>query len=1153
MNRVNHARLFSLAVLSALVGCSGGGSTTGSLQSGGGFVVLQTEPLNNARLYLNDPISIDFTRKVDLSSVNLNTFSFQVLDQTGTAVFEPVAGDFALATSPGDTDVGRRLQFVPRFPTNNTFDNGGFRPGRTYIVQLVGGNQLNGTVIRDQGGKGLSQAFSFRCQTAEGSTPNQLFRNTVPGGPRRAALEISPTPDASGVSLNKLGSPPVEVRLVFDQALNPNSDNVPTAVQTNPLLRSANARGRVFLEYDDPERGVNTWIPSDVELESNGLDGSTLVLRPVGVLPNNATVRVIVESTLEDISGESNVSNAAYERIFGTFQTKRSYEQQFDALVNDFQTAASVDFEAPFSEPVAEVGPGYIKAGFAFEGTQTTIEYEPTLRDTILNTDFTQVVPKVGTPYNVSGGVFNFKNVKIPAGVKVQGQGTNPMVFLVSGSFEIEGELSVRGGDGTRVNSSGTAYLPKAGGVGVCAGGDGGDGSPSATQRDLQGGTGKGPRQVTAGGGVGGRLACTAGCIRGSGGGGGSLATQGDPNYKQKTIAAGAGPGNPPNPLPIFQQQVGIGGNGCDGSAGTVTRTLTGGIAGPIVFGDSRNDNNFWGSAINVNRNLRITGELSLPIGGGGGGGGGDLSYNGTCTVEDVNFQNDSSGGGGGGGGGVLIVKALGPIIITESGRVTADGGHGGGGEQGGSSTRGGGGGGGAGGMVVLMSATRIEINAHGSNGLYTYAQNNYDFSVSADGGVCRTEENSSPRVVSKYPASGLAVLAGSSYDAKPLGGFGGMGIVQLMAPPGDNSDNSNTVLDDNIRVYRNGLELTGTSTPTKQSILAWRGFPNAQGQFVDDFGTPTNIGDDEGDIRPAPLLMPVPFSSQTRLRSKWLDTGASLRRALLADDGLPRGIVEAGGALAGPTYLFDGTDPATGYAVFNTAGDRGENAQAVYPAVGPQTGILSVDSNATFQGRPAYRVELDAATLGDVVDLYTQYEAEMLDAAGDVLYRKADGSVTTSFVEGLEKVSFRIYSHTNRVLTLATEAGTIPVEAAKVQLRAKFFKFVTNGREGLGGTYPASVGQSRVPLSNVRIGFAFHQDPANPSAQRYPAQAGSYVYDLNDPVVKEDIRQLGASFVQWDIFFDCAFKSLPSDTPPAFGPGSPLPELHFLRLPFRF
>ena len=48
-------------------------------------------------------------------------------------------------------------------------------------------------------------------------------------------------------------------------------------------------------------------------------------------------------------------------------------------------------------------------------------------------------------------------------------------------------------------------------------------------------------------------------------------------------------------------------------------------------------------------------------------------------------------------------------------------------------------------------------------------------------------------------------------------------------------------------------------------------------------------------------------------------------------------------------------------------------------------------------------------------------------------------------------------------------------------------------------------------------------------------------------------VRQLGASFVQWDLIFDTAFRSVASDSPPGLNPETPLPELHFLRLPFRF
>jgi hypothetical protein len=1143
MNRVNQARtpskvVLALSVVAAVAACSGGGSsTTGSLGTAGAFLVLQTDPSANGRLYLNDPIQIDFNHPVNLDSANLNTVSFQVFDQLGNVLSEQVAGDFALARSPGDATTGRRLQFVPRFPTNNTFDNGGFRPGRSYLVQLVGGERLNGTALRDTGGKALAQPISVQFSTAEGTAPSQLFRNSAAGGPARVSLDLSPTPDTTGVVLNKLGQPDVEVRLNFDQPLNPSATNVPVALDTNPLVRNVNARGRVFLEYDDPILGANTWIPADVELESNRLDGATLVLRPVGVLPNNATVRVIVESSLEDISGESNVSNAAYNRVFGSFQTRRAYEEQFDSVIESFLDSSSLDLSAAFGEPVADVGAGFIKAGFAFEGSATNLEFEPSAQTVLLNTNFTQVTPKAGVPYNVSGGVFNFKSVKIPQGVTVQGQGTNPMVWLVSGNFEVAGTLSVRGGDGTRANTIASANFPKAGGYGACGGGDGGAGSPSTSLRDEVGGTGNGPLQRPLGGGTGGRLACAAGCGRGSGGGGGSLATQGDPNYRTKTIAA-----NPPaTSQPTFVQQTGSGGQGCTGNAGTASRQLSGGSPGAAVFIDSRDDNNFWGSAINFRLGLRIAGELSVPIGGGGGGGGGDLSYNTSCTTSDVNFANDSSGGGGGGGGGVLIVKALGDIIVRESGRITADGGSGGGGEQANTGWKGGGGGAGAGGMVVLMSATRIEINTHGGNStvapfgrIDTYAQKDYDFAISADGGVCTTGTTLAPIVVGKYPANrGQETITAATYDSMPLGALGGMGIVQLMAPPGTNADGTNTVLDDNIRVLRQGIELSGA---LKQQMLAWRGFPNAQGTLVDDNGTPTNIGDNEGDIRPAPMLMPVPFSATSRIRSKWLDTGASDRIRQNFDNGDTRTIVDptgTPGSLYGPIYQFAGIDSTTGYASYASAG--GESVKINYPLVVPATSILSSDTNATFLDKPSYRVQLSTAALGGTVDLYSQYEAEVLDAVGSVVG------------------SFRILSHTDRVLQLSPESGAFPATARDVQVRAKFFQVITSGQEGLGSTYPGSVGGQRVPNSNVRIGFAFHQDPANSAATRYPAAAGTYVYNLEDPLVQEAVRQLGASYVQFDILFDCNFRSTPGDTPPALGPSSPRPELHFLRLPFRF
>src|SRR5262249_32636609 len=172
-----------------------------------------------------------------------------------------------------------------------------------------------------------------------------------------------------------------------------------------------------------------------------------------GVLPNNAEISVIVQNTLEDISGESNVANAAYNEVFATFRTRPTYEPQFNALVEDFRTANDINFNAPFLAPLAEVDSGFVKAGFEFEGTSTTLEYIPITPDNTLNTDFTQVVPSNGFPFNVSGGVFNFKNVRINSGVTVKGAGTRPMVWLVGNDFICAGTLTVSGGEGERVNT----------------------------------------------------------------------------------------------------------------------------------------------------------------------------------------------------------------------------------------------------------------------------------------------------------------------------------------------------------------------------------------------------------------------------------------------------------------------------------------------------------------------------------------------------------------------------------------------------------------------------------------------------------------------------------------------------------------------------
>ena len=1157
-------RCVPISCLFLVAACSSSGAgQIGDGRAGGDFVFEASDPVSGATIFLNDPVAFDFSEEVDLESANLLTVSFSVLDALGRPNSEFVTGNFELGIKPGDDEPGRRLLFVPRYPSNNALSNGGFRAGTDYRVQLIGGKEQNGTVLRSMTNRGLEEPVTIGFTTVEGTQPQQLFRNPKTGGPARTDFSVTTATSLQDVPLGLFGSPSLLVRLVFDQALNPRESNVPVAFDPDPEVRDESKRGRIYLEYKDPEFNDPldptdyTWIPAYVVLERNDLSGAEVTLEPVGVLPNNAEIRVIVSAELEDIAGENNLLTVGYRPLFGSFRTAAAYEQQWNAIVEDFMDVRNIDFGAVFPESLATVGPGYVRAGFDFGGSATTLDYRPLSTEVILNTAFTQIIPDGGLPFTVNGGVFRFDDVTIPQGVTVRGQGPNPMVWQCSGQFTVAGTLTVSGGDGARVDTLRAANVAKAGGNGSCGGGNGGLGTPSGTARDFNGETGRGPGQQAGKGGRGGNIACDNTCYTntapgfyngsggGSGGGGGGMATQGDRNWigLPPGFLAGITANTVPLATMAFQQVLGYGGGGCSGGAGTRSSVLAGGEPGDVLFEDSRDDNNFWGSGIDLNRRLRITGELAVPTGGGGGGGGGD-----TCAPDGQPWFTDFSGGGGGGGGGVLIIQALEEIRITSTGTINADGGDGGGGEQAGNCGNAGGGGGGAGGMVVLMSAKAIEIEAHGDSGqnrfLYgtppnpQFAGEDYSFSVSADGGICKVGSfGTGTNVFAKYRTNGQPMWLPTTYDANPAGGVGGMGIVQMMAPPGDNSvDGTNTILDDNIHFYMPGMMVVaGPSNPAnrltglaKQQLLGWRGFPDSQGEWRDDGGDLTSNA--EGDIRPAPILVPSTLQVTSRVRSKWIDTGSSQRREVMGPDGAARGLDVSGGAEVGPLFAFEGTD-SSGYARHLVNGPN--NVTPVFDTVISATDVQDIDSNSSFLGAPAYRVQLAADVLGDDVR-YVQYEAELLNPAGELLQ------------------GYGILTHNADTLWLDARRGPIPAGATALRVRAKFFEIRVNGNESFGATYgPTS--QTQVPKSNVRIGFAFHRGlPNSPNGERYPDGEQDFAYDLNDGDLQDWLAGGAPRFVMWDVTFDLQYRP-GGPVPPFVTSSPPLPELRFLRLPFRF
>ena len=163
MRRYRCVAFSSLFVVTAVFGSACSSSSDGDIGgvgSRGEFVLKGTVPVEGATIFLNDPIAFDFSEPVDLESADLQTVAFSVLNEQGVPNTEYVNGTFTLAASPGDEEVGRRLLFVPRYATDDAFQNGGFRAGTRYRVQLVGGIQQNGTVLRSTLGNGLEQPKS---------------------------------------------------------------------------------------------------------------------------------------------------------------------------------------------------------------------------------------------------------------------------------------------------------------------------------------------------------------------------------------------------------------------------------------------------------------------------------------------------------------------------------------------------------------------------------------------------------------------------------------------------------------------------------------------------------------------------------------------------------------------------------------------------------------------------------------------------------------------------------------------------------------------------------------------------------------------------------------------------------------------------------
>jgi hypothetical protein len=653
----------------------------------------------------------------------------------------------------------------------------------------------------------------------------------------------------------QLFSAPEPILLQFDQPLNPELANV--SDQTFRLI--------------DIENGGSLSLGVEVQLLDNRFDGSIVQVQPTGILPFGHMLVLEIPVSLAHVSqtsvtsGNQVVATFTVEDVPGGVTTiEDEIKENFDDTEHrdpDFTQIANGILIAEWDEQNSNV----LQASIAVQGGGLLGRFAPPAplpgqsRQITLDTN-TQPFPLLDGSTGdapsvvITGGVFPFTDIDIPAGIRLVPVGSNPLVLTATGSVHIAGAIDVNGQPGISENAYDSAVTSIPGGNGIAGGGRGGESHPilyfPPTQPSAK--TLVSPRFAGNGWGSGNQQQ-----IGGEGGECGTVDNDDpdnpDPNnplfatdieivcdelndahnnvFKRdrngnfylrgyKPPGGGGGShfelgGGRGNPNASRDNQNGRGNVISDGLGGYIARAnrsfLFAGKPGLEAFRDNDPNNNFVGR----------TGELTEVIAGQGGGGGGSAldSYycGGWCrldsdTTNDSVCQDefggvvagpvgDSRGGSAGAGGGAIVIRALGDVDIASTARLTAIGGQGGGGEAIGCSQWAGAGGSGSGGAVIIESGTTITIASQAQ--------------LWVTGGAWRLAR-AVPDYVFPCSIGRATVPAG---DVPGDGGIGGHGLIQLQTPALTTSDVPNPT--NSIRPTAAWADPTNTMNPSGFSPIS--------------------------------------------------------------------------------------------------------------------------------------------------------------------------------------------------------------------------------------------------------------------------------------------------------------------------------------------
>ena len=984
----------------ALAACSGSSNDVLSPPGGGAggspdFAVQGSTVLNGVTWQLNRPIDIVFNQDVDFSTVSLSTI--QIVDTQGV----PAVGTFILATP-------RTVRFQPVCPTNDANSDGGLLQGRDYRITVpsesspgIGG----GVTVQSTAGDRLETGLNISFTTPESNDELVLFVDTVAGPPQVVIRGLNGEPvtseDSSFVEFPGRAAGTDREFIEFDVALQQGviNSNVPLnlysdetqqfgfVLQFNQPIIAASSNvnsSRIGIEFLN--QATSTWepVPSSVELLSNCTDnGSSVRLTPTGIVPQGSQLRAVVREGFRDLTGDpvpSTLANFARVTTDVANPGGANPDDGTDRISIDFTVPGEVagsfeDTLTPGSNPRANwsgsAAPGILEASFDFAGTGGPGgDFDwviPANQTVIISTDADTIQggPN-GFPTNqqaIIGGIINVRDLRVEQGARVTFIGSNTVTILATGNVDIDGVLSVDGGDNPGVGTLNTTNQPELGASGGPGGGDGGVASFRTSQSTPRGGPGFGAFNVPGLGGEGGETgyapggSCAKDNRRGAGGGGGALGDDIRYDWQGTFLRC--------QTLIGMDIERGIIGSLDGTGAVSQNQPAQGGAAGPQPFIDSSEENNFFGTLL-TSDGRQIRGELARVWAGAGGGGGGDAVRSATFPLTPFTITGDEKGCGGGGGAGGIEILALGRtrgvtdpfrpgssdprpsgVTIGPTGGISADGGTGNGGENTSFFDRvGGASGGGSGGHIVVSCASTIWISGEATNTSVG------DFYL----------DSSSAPVHEKRPVTALGGQGGAGRQSFCGANEDGEGQWNRDSIPVENFEGSTTVPPNGLQTWENLCGLTSTcSSPFPTGEHPGGGGDGGPGiiQFqVSDPATqllfpnrPGVYADSNNPVDPTRSCSPPPYGWTTPTDPVDVFLPFFSARSEAFSDWIPLGLARKnpGGAADDQVVLtFDGTDTTTGDVLRNGTEAQELAALLSYTGLSQGGALPSVDSGAS-------------------------------------------------------------------------------------------------------------------------------------------------------------------------------------------------------------